>query len=59
MPRTVEIKATLRLKVFSPGERNNRYVAELFVSGKDKFDIQNLILATGIDAVSIKNRRDL
>ena len=56
--RTVEFNAVLRLKVRNAGARNRSYTAELFVHGRDKDEIQDLILATGIDAVVIKDIKE-
>lgn len=56
--RTVEFNATLRLKVKNAGERNRSYTAELFVHQRDRDAIQDLILVTGLDAVSIRDIRD-
>jgi len=56
--RTVEFNATLRLKVRNAGEHNRSYKAELFVHGRDRDAIQDLILATGLDAVVIRDVRE-
>ena len=56
--RTVEFNAVLRLKVRNAGERNRSYKAELFVHRGDRDAIQDLILATGLDAVIIRDIRD-
>ena len=55
MPRrTVEFDAILRLKVRNAGQRNVTYTAEIFVDAWDKDRIRKLILATGLDAVNIR-----
>ena len=59
MPRqTREFDAILRLKVRNAGQRNVTYMAEIFVDSRDKDRIRELILATGLDAVNIRDMRE-
>ena len=59
MPRlTREFDAVLRLKVRNAGQRNVTYTAEIFVDPRDKNRIRELILATGLDSVNIKDDRE-
>lgn len=59
MPRkTVEFDAVLRLKLRNAGQRNVECKAELFVNRRDKERIQDLILATGVDSVPIRDMRE-
>ncbi len=59
MPRrTVEFDAVLKLKIHDAGQRNVKYTAEIFVSRRDKDRIRELILATGLDDVNIRDLRE-
>jgi hypothetical protein len=61
MPRrTVDIHdVILRLKILNAGQRDVKYKAEMFVPRRDLDRIRQLILATGLDDVNIKDLRDM
>ena len=61
MPRrTVDIHdVILRLKVRNAGQRDVEYKAEMFVPRRDLDRIRQLILATGLDDVNIRDLRDM
>ena len=48
----------LRLKIRDAGHRNVEYKAEIFISSYDKDRIRELILATGLDDVNLRDIRE-
>ena len=56
MAKTMEIKGTLKLKISNPGQRDVKYVAELIVSDKDKFELQRDLLSTELTGVAVRSR---
>ena len=56
MVRTEKFNAVLHLKIRNQGTRDEEITAELFVDGDSKLRIQQIILSTELEAVSIKER---
>ena len=48
----------LRLRVRNAGQRNVEYTAEMFVPRYELDRIRELILATGLDSVNIRDLKD-
>ncbi len=60
MPRrTVDFhEVILRLKIRDAGQRNVQYKAEIFLNRRDMDRIRELILATGLDDVNIRDLKE-
>ncbi len=48
----------LRLRIRNAGQRDVEYTAEMFVPRRDLDRIRELILATGLDDVNIRDLKD-
>lgn len=54
MAKKREMKATLRIKINNPGQRNVKYTAELILSRDNKFQLQKDLLTTEL-TVAVKD----
>jgi len=54
MVKTIEMRGTLRIKIKNPGQRDVKYEAELILSERDKFQLQQDLLATEL-MVAVKD----
>uniref|UniRef100_A0A6M3LXG2 Uncharacterized protein n=1 Tax=viral metagenome TaxID=1070528 RepID=A0A6M3LXG2_9ZZZZ len=55
MAKTMEMKGTLKLKISNPGQRDVKYEAELILSDKDKFELQQDLLTTEL-TVAVRSK---